>query len=108
MFLKGMSRPGMQQLVKKLAGVSADLFRLARHVLADDRQETRAKCVLNDEPQTDKTTCGHNLGTVLYQVDQRWKQELQEPVNLVMKLLRHECQGDATFSHNLRPKILHT
>ena len=27
----------------------------------------------------------YHLGTVLYQVNQRWKQELQEPVNLYKK-----------------------
>jgi hypothetical protein len=108
MLFKGVGRPGMEKLVQELASVSANLFRLAGHVLTDDRQEARTECVLYDKPETDKATGGHNLGTVLYQVDQRGQQELQETINLVMKLLGHECQGDATFSHNLRPEVLHT
>ena len=71
-------------LVQELASVSANLFRLAGHVLTDDRQEARTgcgkfsivdldryqgdgfqsikpECVLYDKPETDKATGGHNL-----------------------------------------------
>ena len=73
-----------KHLVQELASVSANLFRLARHVLTDDRQEARTgwekfsivdldryqgdgfqsikpECVLYDKPETDKATGGHNL-----------------------------------------------
>ena len=71
-------------LVQELASVPANLFRLAGHVLTDDRQEARTgcgkfsivdldkyqgdwfqsilpECVLYDKPETDKATGGHNL-----------------------------------------------
>ena len=41
--------------------MAPDVLRLASDVLADDGDESWAKGVVEDKPQTNNTTCSHNL-----------------------------------------------
>ena len=50
--------------------MSPDLLGLAGDVPTDDGDEPGTEGVVEDQPQADNTTCGHDLSTVLYEIYQ--------------------------------------
>ena len=98
----------MKYLVQELTNVPPDLLGLAGDVPTDDGDEPWAEGVVEDQPQADNTTCGHdlelhkvefqqkkkdkeaNLSTVLYEIDQGRQKKLQESINLNKQLFRIE------------------